>query len=139
MANETKLDSLASLPVFDNPLLDQSRALVPLTPLDQLTREICANHAVALKHLGSFVSASIAAGEALIKAKETVRKEVGHGAWEDYVAVECRLTMRTAQNYMKLAREKDKLSHLLDEKRTKNALLTQTEALRILRAEKKKG
>jgi hypothetical protein len=116
-----------------------SLALVPTVTLAGLTAEIQKAHAAATQGLSQHLAHAIAAGEALLKAKEFVKKEVGHGAWQDYITVECRLIPRVAQNYMNLAKKKDELLHLLGTKTNSNSVLTQTQALKLLSSAKKKG
>ncbi len=106
--------------------------------LPELTAEIQRCHSEVMNALGRGASAAIAAGEALKSAKEKLRKEGGHGNWQDYVTVECRLRPRTAQIYMLLARNKDSLTQLLAAKAQTNSFLTQGEALNFLGVAKKK-
>ena len=67
-----------------------------------------------------------------------LKKQRGHGAWQDYIAVECRLGLRTAQIYMYLARNKEKLGQLIAAKTQAHSYLTQSEALKFLSVARKK-
>jgi hypothetical protein len=69
-------------------------------------------------------------GKALLQAK----RDVGHGNFDDFVAVECRFAMRTAQNYMRLAKQEAKVCQMLAEKRTGSAYLTLNQALKFITA-----
>ena len=100
--------------------------------LTDLTVQIRQAHAEAMAAFAYGAAASIRAGHRLIAAKECLKKEHGHGLWQDYVALECGLTMRVAQIYMKLARQEDKLKELLAERRIGNSYLSQGAALKLL-------
>jgi hypothetical protein len=71
------------------------------------------------------VERALDAGLQLIAAKE----EVGHGRFETYVA-RCGISMRAAQNYMRLAKHEAKVRELVNEKAQGNAYLTMPEALK---------
>lgn len=114
-------------------------AIVPKDPtLPGLADEIRAAHAEASEHLAAGAAASIRAGEALIAAKKMLKETHGHGNWLDYMTLECGLKERTAQVYMKLAREKEKLEPLLTPNPQRPAFLSQTAALQFLSAAKQK-
>lgn len=49
---------------------------------------------------------AIETGLRLIELKARVRKDFGHGYWEEYLAETFPFTIRTAQNYMRLAKHK---------------------------------
>jgi hypothetical protein len=66
------------------------------------------------------------------KALDAAKKEVGHGNFEDYVSIECRFTIRTAQNYMRLAKHEHEVRQLLNEKTQGRAYLTMSEALKFI-------
>ncbi len=109
-----------------------STALVPTETskrsLADLSVEIQRAHGDAIGGLRTGAAAAIRAGKALAEAK----KKVPHGFWEDYVALECRLSKRTAQTYMSLARREGELDQLLDGKAPETAFLTQAQALKLL-------
>jgi hypothetical protein len=116
-----------------SPSLDRPQVLAPSQrSLPELTAEIQRHHAEVMKALGYGCSEAIAAGEALVAAKKKLREEHGHGSWLDYLAIELRLGLRTAQIYMLLARNKDKLRQLLAAKNANGSFLTQKEALKFL-------
>lgn len=71
---------------------------------------------------------ALEAGIELKAAKDAVR----HGEWEDYVA-KCGISMRTAQNYMLIAKHKDKVRQLLAEKAQGNAYLSINALLKFVK------
>jgi hypothetical protein len=87
-----------------------------------------------MKAWATGAAAAIAAGHALAKAKELIRKEHGHGYWQDYVTLECGLGLRTSQVYMYLAKHEAQLKELLTGTRIANASISQTQALKLLSA-----
>jgi hypothetical protein len=137
--SELKLLKTEFMGVPSMEAIPSSQALVPVVALADLTASIQKSHAAATQGLSQHLAHAIAAGEALLKAKDLVKKEVGHGAWQDYITVECRLIPRVAQNYMNLAKKKDELLHLLGTKTNSNSVLTQTQALKLLSSATKKG
>ncbi len=114
-------------------------AIVPKDPtLPGLADEIRSAHAEASEHLAKGAAACIRAGEALIAAKKMLKEKHGHGNWLDFMTLECGLKERTAQVYMKLAREKEKLQPLLAPNPQSPAFLSQSAALEFLSAAKQK-
>jgi hypothetical protein len=67
----------------------------------------------------------------LTAVERALDAQIGHGRFETYVA-HCGLQMRTAQNYMRLARQETKLRELLAEKANGVSYLTMPEALRAV-------
>ena len=57
---------------------------------------------------------------------------------QDYIAVECRMPLRTAQHYMYLAKHEEKLRQLVGPDAQGTAFLSQAQALKLLGAAKKK-
>jgi hypothetical protein len=108
----------------------------PVSPegrsLDQLTGDIKDAHQQVLGALRYGAIAAIAAGKSLIIAK----KLCGHGNWLDYIGLECRLSERTAQVYVYLARHEAMLSQLLNLNPQNSASLSQSQALKLLDAAK---
>jgi hypothetical protein len=104
----------------------------------ELTQEIQKAHGDVMNALAAGASAAIAAGKALLAAKALLKKQGGHGCWQDYVAADCRLGIRTAQIYMYLAKHEDLLKQLVAAKTQPNAFLTQNEALKLLSIARKK-
>jgi hypothetical protein len=100
--------------------------------LSELATKIQRHHAEVMKALGYGCAEAIAAGDALIAAKKQLKDQHGHGSWQDYLAIELHLGLRTAQLYMLLARNKDKLQQLLAAKNANGSFLTQKEALKFL-------
>ncbi len=109
-----------------------STALVPVQTLDTLAASIRDAHSEAIASLRAGAAAAIRAGKALVAAKEQLKRECGHGHWEDYVSLDCRLSLRTAQTYMGLARREGELGQLLKGKAPGTAFLTQAQALKLL-------
>jgi hypothetical protein len=113
-----------------------------LTPgeksLPELSAEIQTAHGHVMNALAAGAAAAIAAGKALLKAKELFKKQRGHGSWQDYIAIECRLGVRTAQIYMYLAKHEDQLKQLVAAKTNSNSFLAQGEALKLLSMARKK-
>lgn len=106
--------------------------------LPELTAEVQRAHGEVMSALANGAEAAIAAGRALMAAKAMLRKEQGHGYFEHYIALECRLGMRTAQIYMYLARNETKLRQLLAAKTQGTAYLSQGAALKLLSVGQKK-
>ena len=114
----------------------------PLAPekrtLSELAADVRQAHGVVINALASGATAAIAAGKALLAAKALLKKQRGHGSWQDYIAIECRLGVRTAQIYMYLAKHEDQLRQLVAAKTQGNSFLSQNEALRLLSVAQKK-
>ena len=110
--------------------------LVPPAPptLAELTALIRLGHNQVETALLTAVVRAIETGKALIAAK----KQVGHGNFENYVTIECRFTVRTAQNYMRLAKHEAKFGQLLAHKNEGRSYLTMGEALKFIDGLRKK-
>jgi Protein of unknown function (DUF3102) len=74
--------------------------------LSQLADMIRASHKWALKHVAETVTRAALAGEHLIEAKRLV----GHGQWLPWLRDNCSMSERTAQLYMRVARNKDTIA-----------------------------
>jgi hypothetical protein len=98
---------------------------VPPPSLEERAIVIRRAHDDIASAIHNIVERALEAGLQLLAAKD----EVGHGRFETYV-VRCGMKMRTAQNYMKLARQEIKLRELLSERSAGNAHLTMDEAMR---------
>jgi Protein of unknown function (DUF3102) len=72
------------------------------TDLDALAAAANAEHHAYQTTQAAALEHAMAAGDALIEAKELV----GHGRWLRWVAEHCDFTDRTASNYMRLARNR---------------------------------
>jgi hypothetical protein len=103
-------------------------AVIEPSRLDVLAPQIRSANAKAIVGFAEGTEAAILAGKLLIEAKAACP----HGLWQDYVAVECRLGLRTAQLYMKLAKQEPQLRQLLAAKTKGASFLSQAEALRLL-------
>ena len=73
--------------------------------LQELAQAIGREHQAAVSAARSAVEHAIKCGELLLKAKATV----GHGGWLAWVETNCTFGQRTAQGYMRLARELPRL------------------------------
>ena len=73
----------------------------PNNDLTVLADQINAEHAEVVKHVQQGADHAIRAGKLLNQAKIAVR----HGDWSEWLATNCRVSERTAQVYMQLARE----------------------------------
>jgi Protein of unknown function (DUF3102) len=96
--------------------------------LAELTAAIRTRHSEVEAALVTAVVPALALGKALVAAKA----QVGHGNFEDYVTIECHFTVRTAQNYMRLARYEPEVRQLLARKSEGRAYLTMGDALKFV-------
>jgi len=111
--------------------------LVVIRTVASLTADIRKAHQECMDALTSSLRAAIIAGKALIALKAELKKQKGHGSWQDYVAIECGLAARTAQNYMHLAKHEATLAPLLS-RNPQGSAFSQAAALKFLGEEKKK-
>jgi hypothetical protein len=85
------------------------RSQPPTTPvvpsLDVLAGRIRAEHEQVGRALTSALDHALRAGDLLIEAKA----QLGHGQWLPWLAEHCRFAERTAQAYMRLARNREQL------------------------------
>jgi hypothetical protein len=114
-----------------------SGALVVIPPpltLEERAVQIRQAHIDVAAAVLTAVERALDAGLQLSAAKA----DVGHGRFETYVA-RCGLSMRTAQNYMRLSRHEADIRELVTEKAQGNAYLTMPDALKfVARLETKK-
>jgi hypothetical protein len=73
--------------------------------LPDLAQAIDREHQAALGAARSLTEHAIRCGELLLQAKA----DVGHGGWLEWVETNCAFSQRTAQGYMRLARELPRL------------------------------
>jgi hypothetical protein len=73
----------------------------PNNDLTALASRINTEHDEVIKHVQQGAHHAIRAGKLLLEAKIAVR----HGDWSEWLASNCRVSERTAQVYMQLARE----------------------------------
>ena len=92
---------------------------------DDLVARINAAHEDVKNSVRSGIGLMIKVGDLLLQAKATV----GHGSFLDWVGEHCTCTPRTAQLYMKLAKDKDKL---LGSNTKGISHLTLTDAMKML-------
>jgi hypothetical protein len=112
--------------------------LVVVETSQTLSGEIRKEHGKVMGALADSLTAAIAAGKHLLKAKALLKQEKGHGLWQDYVGIECGLSLSTAQNYMRLAKYEVQLAPLLSANTQNSGFLSQAQALRFLGDERKK-
>lgn len=96
-----------------------------ITTLTTLANGIRQKHQAALDAAANAVTLAREAGELLIEAKA----QVEHGQWSDWLKANVQFSERTAQGYMRLARELPKLDH---EKAQHVAVLPLRQALRAI-------
>ena len=111
--------------------------LVIVPPAVSLVANIRKAHRECMEALTDSLRAAIVAGKDLIELKAWLRKQKGAVLWLDYVAVECGLSPRTAQNYMHLAKHEASLSPFLSGN-TQGSAFSQAQALKFLGEERKK-
>ena len=120
---------LLSIPV--SPATSQGELVIIPTPppltLEERAMQIRIAHNDVATAVLTAVERALDAGLQLTAAKE----EVGHGRFEGYVA-RCGISMRTAQNYMRLARHEVQIRELVTEKAHGNAYLTMPDALKFV-------
>src|ERR1035437_1330925 len=108
------------------------RSSPPAPSLDDLTAIIQHSHREAINAVARGAWYAIQAGHALTRAKDVLKAQRLTGMWQDYVAVECQMPLRTAQHYMYLAKHEDKLRQLLAPDAQGNAFISQAQALKLL-------
>jgi hypothetical protein len=133
--NDTVSRFLSTMPPIVMPTKGE---LVVVETSQTLSGEIRKEHGRAISALADSLTAAIAAGKHLLKAKALLKQEKGHGLWQDYVGIECGLSLSTAQNYMRLAKHEVQLAPLLSEKSQRSGFLSQNAALKFLGNERKK-
>jgi len=108
--------------------------VIPSPTLEERAVKIRNAHIDVAAAILTAVERALDAGLELKAAKD----EVGHGRFEQYV-VRCGISMRTAQNYMRLAKNEVEVRQLVAEKAQGNAYLTMPDALKfVARLEAKK-
>jgi hypothetical protein len=91
-----------------------SDALLRAVRLDDLARQINGRHEATLAGLRTALESARDAGDLLLRAKGLC----DHGSWLPWLSAHCpHITPRTAQNYMRLASEWDRLLTLANAKR----------------------
>jgi hypothetical protein len=78
--------------------------ITPVVALDDLARDIDAEHNAVATALQSALGHAIAAGELLIEAKRQVRR--GKGKWLPWLEANSSVPWRTASHYMRLAKHR---------------------------------
>ena len=111
--------------------------LVVVPTLASLAADIRKAHHECMEALTDSLRAAIVAGRSLIALKAELKKQKGHTLWQDHVALECGLSIRTAQNYMHLAKHEATLAPFLSGN-TQGSAFSQAQALKYLGEERKK-
>lgn len=88
-----------------NDAVQQERKPSSSASLAEIAARIRLAHQAVATSLKCGIEYAITAGELLIKAK----KQIPHGQWLPWLDEHCGVTSRSAQGYMKLARNRDKL------------------------------
>jgi hypothetical protein len=137
MSNPTKSlvptspPSASPTPLPTLPLSGVALVVIPPEPspptLEERAIQIRLAHNDVAAAILTAVERALDAGLQLIAAKE----DAGHGRFELYVT-HCNLQMRTAQNYMRLARQETQLRELIAAKANGVSYLTMPEALRAV-------
>ena len=99
----------------------------PPPTLEERALQIRQAHIDVAAAILTAVERALDAGLQLSAAKA----EIAHGRFETYVA-RCGISMRTAQNYMRLARHEPKVRELVTQKAQGNAYLTMPDALKCV-------
>jgi Protein of unknown function (DUF3102) len=106
--------------------------LVPVPRLEVLATDIRKAHDQIESTLSmaafTAVERGIEIGKWLIEAK----KLAGYGNYEDYIARNFPFSMKTAQNYTRLAKQEAKLRQKLEQKRTFGSFLPMKESLEFI-------
>jgi len=87
-------------------MANQNEATQTVDDLKDLAKQIIKSHKDCLKAARSSLTHAVNAGASLIKAKAAV----AHGGWKTWVEENCRIGLREAQRYMKVAKELGKLA-----------------------------
>ena len=106
------------------PAADLTQAITTSNSLADLAARIRAEHNAVAAAARATLQHAFRVGELLLEA----RKLVDHGQWADWVCEHCKISERTAQKYMQLARHPE----VLEAKAPLTADLTIDEALRSL-------
>jgi hypothetical protein len=88
--------------------------------LPELATKIKAAYAEIGKACKDVVWRAVAMGDLLNQAK----KQMGHGNWATWLQANCELSERTAQRYMNIADNKQKIAEYIQGKESKSAKLT---------------
>lgn len=111
--------------------------LIVVQTIESRVGNIRKAHCQCLQALTDSLRAAIVAGKELITLKAELKQQKPSPLWEDYVPLECGLSLRTAQNYMHLAKHEASLTPFLSDK-TKGSAFSQAQALKFLGDERKK-
>lgn len=117
--------------------LTSARELVVVPTVASLADNIRKAHHNCMTALADSLREAIIAGHALIALKAQLKKDKAPVLWLDYVAIECGLSARTAQNYMHLAKHEALLAPWLSTE-AQGSAFSQAAALRFLGDERKK-
>jgi hypothetical protein len=107
--------------------------------LDELAAKIITEHRAFHTAAQSVIARAIAAGEALIIAKDKVEDEKGRGHWLRWLRENCAFSERTAQYYMRAAWNKSQLEEAARVGAATIAELTMNEAMKKIGSAPKEG
>jgi hypothetical protein len=111
--------------------------LIVMPTIESRVGNIRKAHDECLQALTDSLRAAIVAGKELIVLKAELKKQKPSPLWEDYVPLECGLSVRTAQNYMHLAKHEASLAPFLSGN-PQGSAFSQAQALKFLGEERKK-
>jgi hypothetical protein len=100
--------------------------------LDELSANILKGHNAIESTLSTAAITAVERGIEIGKRLVRAKKLAGHGNFEAYCAEHFPFTMKTVQNYMRLAKQEAKLRQQLEEKRTRGTFLKMKEALELI-------
>lgn len=100
--------------------------------LEELTANIQKGHDQIESTLSTAAVTAVEKGIEVGKRLLLVKKQAGHGNFEDHCARHFPFTMKAVQNYMRLPKREAKLRQKLGEKRTAGSYLRMKEALEFI-------
>ena len=106
------------------------------SPLTDLAAKIKAEHQEVVTATNGIVLHAIRAGELLLTAKQSVTE---HGEWLKWLKIYCEFEERTAQRYMRLAKNKEELKALSNPTRLSDLSLSKAYRLLVGEPSKRKG
>lgn len=102
---------------------------------EKLIGAIQAEHEACSENASRALQHALACGDLLIQAKESVV----HGGWQDWLTMNFASGIRTAQLYMKLASNREKLEGAISSKTSSDALLSISQAAKLIAPPKPKS
>jgi hypothetical protein len=120
------------LPVSSGELIVVTTPALENETLEELTANIQKGHEQIESTISTAAVTAVENGIENGRRLLLLKKLAGHGNFEEYVARHFTFTMKTAQNYMRLAKQEGKLRQKLAEKRTGGSFLRMKEALEFI-------